>query len=57
MTYALESVESDCLPTTTGRLVYPSSDAPLLELAMQADLRDPSVLRDDWKSKNRCQKP
>ncbi len=39
-TYALASAESDCLPTATDRLAYPSADAPLFALDMTAALLD-----------------
>jgi hypothetical protein len=39
-TYTLASAESDCLPTATDRLAYPSADAPLFALDMTAALRD-----------------
>ena len=38
--YAVASAESDCLPTATDRLAYPSADAPLFALDMTAALRD-----------------
>ncbi len=40
----LQMAESDCLPTATDRLAYPSADAPLFELVMTAALRDAGAL-------------
>ena len=56
-TYAVASTESDCLPTATDRLAYPSADALLFALAMTAALRDAGALCDACKSTNRSQKP
>ncbi len=43
-TYALAWAESDCLPTATDRLAYPSEDTPLFALAMTVALRDEDAL-------------
>ncbi len=56
-TYALESVETGCLPTVADRLVYPSEDVTLFELAMTAVLHDGDALSVACTSKNHCQKP